>query len=101
MIIYNVTVNIEATIQDDWVKWMKTVHIPDVIKTGCFTEYRFTRVLTTQPDETGFTYSIQYSCPDLATLERYQQVFAPALQAEHSSRYEGQFVAFRTLLQEV
>ncbi|MCE3229382.1 MAG: hypothetical protein K0S32_3933, partial [Bacteroidetes bacterium] len=33
MFIYNVTVNISNDIHTDWLKWMKEIHIPDVMKT--------------------------------------------------------------------
>lgn len=32
MIIYNVTVNIEHNVHDEWLKFMKDEHIPDVMK---------------------------------------------------------------------
>jgi hypothetical protein len=31
--------------------------------------------------------------------EKYQQQFAPKLQAETRKRYDGKFVAFRTLME--
>ena len=97
MIIYNVTVNIESGIAEEWVSWMKETHIPDVMGTGLFVENRFARVLV--EEEQGVTYSIQYLCHDNASLLEYQEKHAPRLQAEHTSRYEGRFVAFRTLLE--
>ena len=78
---------------------MKTKHIPDVMDTGIFREYRFTKVLTQEED--GTSYSIQYLCDSTADLHRYQVQHAPALQAEHSAKYKDQFVAFRTLLEMV
>jgi len=41
MIIYSVTVNIDDSVHDEWVTWMKEVHIPDVMATGYFLENRF------------------------------------------------------------
>lgn len=99
MIIYNVTVNVEAEIHEDWIKWMKEVHIPDVMKTGYFLENKICRVLTTQEDETGHTYAIQYTCKNLEDLEEYQTKCAPELQNDHTERYKGKFIAFRTLLE--
>ncbi len=96
MIIYNVTVNIDVNVHDDWLSWMKTKHIPDVINTGMFLECKMSRILA--EEEGGKSYSIQYLCKDTETLEQYQSVFAPALQQEHVERYAGKFVAFRTLL---
>lgn len=99
MIIYSVTVNIDDEVHDDWITWMKEVHIPDVMKTGIFKENRMSRVLTTQDDESGNTYNIQYLCDSLDRLEEYQEKFAQELQKEHTERYKDKFVAFRTLLE--
>jgi len=101
MIIYNVTINVEAEIHDDWISWMKEVHIPDVMNTGYFLENKICKVLNTQEDETGHTYAIQYTCKSMADLDEYQEKHAPALQKDHTARYEGKFVAFRTLLEVV
>jgi hypothetical protein len=99
MIIYNVTVNIEESIQADWMNWMKTVHIPQVMATGYFSEHRMAKVLSTQEGETGHTYAIQYTCNSMKDLEEYQEKWSNALQEEHGKRYQGKFVAFRTLLE--
>lgn len=101
MIIYNVTVNIDADIHDDWLRWMKEKHIPDVMNTGKFIEYKICKVLTRQEDETGVTYAIQYTCKSMDDFEKYQKEDAPRLQQEHSNRYKDKFVAFRTLLEQV
>jgi hypothetical protein len=100
MIIYNVTVNIDTDVHDDWLQWMKEVHIPDVMSTGMFLDNRISKVLSGE-EEGGLTYSIMYTCESMETLERYQKENAPALQADHTKRYAGKFAAFRTLLEVV
>lgn len=99
MFIYNVTVNISDEVHSDWLKWMKEVHIPDVMRTGCFTENRIFRVLFVEDE--GHTYSIQYSFREMKDIERYNKEFAPALQKEHTERFRDKYAAFRTLLQAV
>ncbi len=101
MIIYNVTVNIEDSVHTDWIKWMKEVHIPEVMETGYFLENKIAKVITTQEDETGHTYAIQYTCHSMADLDEYNTTSSPALQEKHEKRYQGKFVAFRTLLEVV
>ena len=96
MYIYNVTVNIEDSVHDEWKDWMQSTHIPDVLATGLFSSCRFTQVLV--DDESGTTYSIQYVVKDLETFQLYQEMYAPNLQKEHKEKYEGKFVAFRTML---
>lgn len=99
MLLYNVTVQIDRTVEADWLDWMQATHIPDVLATGCFLSGELFRLIDGQEDHT--TYAVQYRCRDMETLHRYQEVFAPDLQAAHRQRYEGRFAAFRSLLEEV
>lgn len=101
MIIYNVTVNVEEDVHEEWINWMKTIHIPEVMQTGHFSHHYFTRILNRQEDETGVTYAIQYHCKSPEDFEIYQKIHAPDLQKKHTEKYEGKFVAFRTLLQKI
>ena len=44
MILYNVTVNIENAVADEWLQWMKEVHVPDVMRTGIFIQNTIFRI---------------------------------------------------------
>lgn len=96
MILYNVTVSIDPAIAEDWLQWMRTQHIPDVMATGCFIESRISRVHG--EEDGGITYAITYLSPDNEKMEEYKELHAPKLQLEHSTRYAGRFAAFRTIL---
>ncbi|NND77579.1 MAG: DUF4286 family protein [Flavobacteriales bacterium] len=96
-VIYNVTVSIDYEVHGDWLAWMKDIHIPDVMKTGFFTEFKFSRILA--EEEGGMTYSIMYTAKSMAALNEYQAFHSPALQKEHNDKYGGKFAAFRTLLE--
>jgi len=98
MILYNVTVNIDHSVHDEWLKWMKTIHIPQVMQTGMFVESRLCKLIGDEHSG-GVTYSIQYVCRNIEDYETYRDKFAPDLQAEHAIRYKDKFVAFRTLLE--
>lgn len=97
MIIYNVTVNIDDSVHEEWLKWMKEKHIPDVMATGYFLENKLCRILV--DEESGTSYSFQYTCRNMEELKAYQAKHAPRLQKEVADRYKGKFVAFRTLLE--
>lgn len=97
MIIYNVTVNVEETIHQEWLSWMKNTHIPAMLATGKFTKALMTKVLV-EEDLGGVTYSIQYTTPNKATLQKYYKEDAPTLRAQ-SQHFQGKFVAFRTELE--
>lgn len=96
-ILYNVTVKVETATAPEWLEWMKSVHIPDVMATGCFESYKLTRILGDEDDH-GVGFAIQYVAKDMDTFRHYQDTFAPRLQADHSSRYADRYVAFRTLM---
>ena len=97
MIIYNVTINIETSIEQEWLVWMREEHIPEMLATRKFTKALMTKVLV-EEEMGGVTYSIQYTCPDKETLASYYENDAALLRSK-SSRFEGNFVAFRTELE--
>mgnify|MGYP000480177010 CR=1 FL=1 len=98
MILYNVTIKLETSVHEDWLAWMKTKHIQDVIDTGCFVSCRLSRLLA-QNEGDGLTYSIQYLSPSMKDFHRYQAHFAQALQKEHTQKFAEKFVAFRTMME--
>lgn len=99
MIVYNVTVSIDADAHDAWLAWMKQEHIPRVMATRRFISSRMHKVLA--QDDGGVTYAIQYTAADMGQYERYRKEEAPRLQAEANERFGGRFHAFRTLLEVV
>jgi hypothetical protein len=99
MIIYNVTVNIEDDVHDVWLEWMKQNHIPDVLATGKFTDARICKLLV--DEQQGTTYTVQYTCDSMDDYNDYQSNHAPRLQKEHVNKFEGKFVAFRSIMKVV
>ncbi|GAB4131231.1 MAG: DUF4286 family protein [Bacteroidia bacterium] len=99
MIIYNVTVNIDDSVHDEWLEWMKTRHIPDVVATGCFTQGNIFKILV--DEQQGTSYSIQYTANSMDDVNRYFENHAAALRQEHTEKYKDKFVAFRTLLEKM
>lgn len=100
MLLYNVTVKIDKEVESEWLEWMQTKHIPDVLNTGQFTQSRICRLLE-QPEDEDATYIIQYQCEGQEKYNYYTEMFAPALRDEFNQRYKGKFVAFRTLMEVV
>ena len=98
MIVYNVTVNIEDPVHEEWLQWMKEVHIPNVLRTGMFIDNRIMKVLV-EEEMGGQTYAIQYTCESMDRFRQYEAEFASALRAEAEEHFGGRFVAFRTLLE--
>lgn len=101
MILYNITINIEDEAHDKWLKWMREIHIPDVMRTGMFVEYKMFKLLTTAQDNSGTNYAIQYFCDNMEKFQEYERRYAPALRLEVEKHFAGKYYAFRTILEEV
>jgi Domain of unknown function (DUF4286) len=101
MILYNLTINIEDDSHDRWLKWMREVHIPDVMQTGSFLHFKMFKLLTSAQDNTGTNYAIQYFCESIEKFEEYEKRYAPALRADVDKHFQGKYYAFRSILEEV
>jgi hypothetical protein len=96
MILYNVTINIDASVENEWKTWMINTHIPDVLKTNCFIEAKLSRIHG--EEDGGATYSIMYTAKTQDDINLYQNSYSSRLQQEHTQKFQGKFAAFRTLL---
>lgn len=94
MYIYNVTINIQEEVHDQWLEWMKNEHIPEMLSTGKFKKALMSRVMVEEPMG-GITYSVQYTTESQEMLKRYYEEDAQRLRGR-SKAFEGKFVAFRT-----
>ena len=97
MIIYNITVSVDASIKDDWLNWMQKEHIPEVMSCDLFISAKINRVIT-QADSAS-TFAIAYTCLDMKDLHQYQINFSDNLQKKHIARYGDKAVAFRTIME--
>ncbi|MBL7859173.1 MAG: DUF4286 family protein [Cyclobacteriaceae bacterium] len=100
MLLYNVTIGIDKDVEEEWLHWMKTRHIPDVMNTGMFLDSKIYKVLHDHEEETT-SYSVQYFVETIQHMQQYLALHAPALMAEHRERFANKHVAFQTLLEEV
>ena len=98
MYIYSVTTNIDESAHDQWLKWMKEVHIPDVLATGKFLSAKMCKVLV-EEEMGGITYSVQFTTLDKETLQSYYDNHALKLRQDAMKLFPNKFVAFRTELE--
>jgi len=97
MIIYNVTINVDESIHQEWFNWIQ-IHIPKVLSTGKFIEAKLTKVLV-EEDMGGVTYSVQYRAKSREDLDRYYKEDADKLRQEGLSKFADKMLAFRTELE--
>lgn len=98
MIIYNVTVKVQQDIAAEWLDWMKKIHMPELMKTGLFVDYRLCRLL--EQDETeGPTYTAQYFCDSLEHYNTYISEHAQIMREKGFAQFGNKFIAFRTVME--
>jgi hypothetical protein len=100
MFIYNVTTKVDPSIHDVWVDWMKQTHIPEILNSGCFTQFQFVRLLELD-DSDGPTYAVQYTADSKAAYNLYIEKFANKLRNDVYANWGNKVISFRTLMQVV
>src|SRR5690349_3579713 len=100
MIIYNVTIKVEAQIAEAWLSWLLNEHIPDVMRTNCFVDYKVVRLLEVDDSE-GPTYATQYFAESKTDYNRYIEIHAPKMRKLLNEKWGEQFIAFRSVMEVV
>ena len=98
MLIYNVTVQVEKEIAAQWLHWLKHEHIPDLMNTGCFTNYQIVKLLDVDESE-AITYAIQYYASSRELLDKYLDEHAAGVRKKGVEKWGERFVAFRTIME--
>ena len=86
MITYQVTINVDAEIESEWLSWMKTEHVPDVIATGLVCAFHIL-----QSESSKGVYLFHYQFISRADFETYQSSYAPELKRHPAQKFPNSF----------
>ncbi len=100
MMIYNVTTKLDHSIANEWLRWIKEEHIPDLIKTGCFTHAVILHLIELD-DAEGITYAVQYHCDNIDLYNRYIDTYSNEMKKKAFDKFGNKFISFRSLMQVV
>ena len=100
MILYNVTIKVDNIIADEWLNWLLSEHIPEVVATGCFTGHTLCRLLETDEAD-GPTFSVQYKANTRSDYNRYIEKFADSMRKKSFDKWGNKFIAFRSVMEVV
>lgn len=98
MILYNITLKVDKSCADAWLRWMKTEHIPEMMQTGLFSDYRICRLLE-QDEREGRTFVVQYHCDSMEHYQTYLSEHADDLRRKGIQKFGDRVAAFRTLME--
>lgn len=99
MNILNTTYNIETSIEQDWINYIKETHIDLCKQTGLIIDTRFCKVLVEEEME-GKTYSLQLAFKNKEDLVRFKTKFFDKIHTILLTKYLNKVVFFSIELQE-
>jgi hypothetical protein len=88
MVTYELTMIVEPRLVEAYERYMRQVHIPALMATGCFHGAALTR-------STVGRYRVRYDAPTEADLERYLATHATRLREEFASHFPEGVTASR------
>lgn len=97
MVLFNVTVIIDDSINDEWLAWMNDLFVPAAMATGYVVSERLLRVLDS-PNE-GITYCLQFVIDDIGSYKTFQEGKFTQLMLDHGAKFQNKFVSFSTLME--
>ena len=100
MIVYNITTKVDHSVYEEWLQWQKDIHIPEIMDTGFFSEYRFYKLLEHDDDE-GKVFVTQFLTHTRQDYDTYIKEFSSILRNKSLEKWGDKVVSFRTLLQNV
>ena len=97
MFIYNVTTNVDESINEKWLTWMHDVNIPGILEPGPFLRLPLCHVLVKE-DMGGITYAVQYTAKDKEQLQDFLVNESYKFKEEEMKLFSGKFGSFTTEL---
>lgn len=98
MILYNITYMVAHAIHEDWLVWMKTIHIPEIMSSGLFERNQMFKLLEVDEQE-GLTYAVQFYTSSIENYNSYITNYAPALRLQANQKWGDQVLGYRTIME--
>ena len=100
MFIYNITCKVDISICTEWKRWQLDEHIPEIMSSKLFTDFKFYKLLD-QDESEGETYVLQLFFLEKNNYETYINGFAPVLRDKAITKWGNRFIAYRTVMESV
>jgi Domain of unknown function (DUF4286) len=97
VLIHNRTLNVDINIASEWLQWELEEHIPKIMKTGLFDDFKILELLE-QEDPEGKTFIIQFWTGDPKSYDIFMREFEQNFRREEFDKWGNQVIGFRSLL---
>lgn len=100
MYLYNITIHIEWQQHDDFLQWLHSDILPELLGKKYFSSYKFFELLGTDEKE-GKTYSLQLTAESIGAYNRFAEIYREKFFERFAARWGERCYLFPSLLREV
>ncbi|MBR9859897.1 DUF4286 family protein [bacterium] len=101
MIVYNVTLAIQPDTEQEFMDWLREIHLPEVLETGLFLKAEIFKIIENPDERIHNSYAVQYQLESWENYIKYRDNHAAALQAKTKEKYGDKVLSFRTFLEKL
>lgn len=99
MIIYNTTYQIDPSVHEEALSWIRSELIPSLLVSKHLTNPRLVRVMTDDPANNS--YSLQLEVESIAVLNEWYKAHGASIYAGLTKKYGNNLLGFTTLLEQI
>ncbi|MCH5216229.1 MAG: DUF4286 family protein [Muribaculaceae bacterium] len=99
MIVYNTTFHVAKGYDADFLRFARTVFIPQAIADGTLRNPRLSMVLARAEGDDGTSYSVQFDAQDVDSLQKWYSVVGRVIFENNSHILGKHTTGFSTLMQ--
>ena len=97
-ILYNITMQVEKAVVNDWLSWIQQEHIPGMMGTGCFIKHQLLKLMNEDFDEEQ-TYALQYFASTIYKFNQFEQNFLAQELKKISDKWNTRVMFFTTTME--
>jgi len=98
-VLYNITYNVDESVLQDWLIWMKSEYIPSLVATNYFESANMVKILV-EEEMGGESYAVMYKSSNLELLEDFVVNKSAEFNKILSDKFGQKVLTFMTLLEE-
>lgn len=97
-ILYNITMQVENKITEEWLSWMQQVHIPGMMGTGCFVKHQLLKIMNNEFEDEQ-TFAIQYFATTIYKFNQFEKNFLAQELKKISDKWNAAVIFFTTTME--
>lgn len=99
MIIYNTTYQIDPSVLDEALVWIRSELIPSIVNSKHLKNPRLVRVMT--DDKSNHSYSLQFEVESIEMLNDWYRAHGASIYSNLTKKYGNNLIGFTTLLENI